>query len=33
MTPRFKRIVEAALWFTAGFIAHAVILYFHHHPG
>jgi hypothetical protein len=33
MTPRFKRIMEAAAWFVAGFLAHMLLLYFHHHPG
>ena len=32
MTPRFKRIVEAGLWFAAGFITHVILIYFHHHP-
>jgi hypothetical protein len=32
MTPRFKRILEAAFWFVAGFVVHGVLLYFHHHP-
>jgi len=33
MTPRFKRIVEAAAWFVAGFVVHMLLLHFHHHPG
>lgn len=33
MTPRFKRILEAATWFVVGFVAHVLLLHFHHHPG
>ncbi len=33
MTPRFKRIVEAAAWFVAGFVVHMLLLHFHRHPG
>ena len=33
MTPRFKRILEAAAWFVVGFVAHMLLLHFHHHPG
>ncbi|MGC2729156.1 MAG: hypothetical protein WA254_08150 [Candidatus Sulfotelmatobacter sp.] len=33
MTPRFKRIVEAAGWFVVGFVTHMLLLHFHHHPG
>jgi hypothetical protein len=32
MTPRFKRILEAGLWFAAGFITHVIMIYFHNHP-
>jgi hypothetical protein len=31
MTPRWKRVLEAALWFAVGFIVHGVLIYFHHH--
>jgi hypothetical protein len=30
MTPRFRRILEAAFWFVLGFVVHGVLLYFHH---
>jgi hypothetical protein len=33
MTPRFKRILEAAAWFVVGFVTHMLLIYFHHHPG
>lgn len=33
MTPRFKRILEAAAWFVLGFVTHMLMLYFHHHSG
>jgi hypothetical protein len=32
MTPRFKRILEAGFWFAVGFIAHGLLIHFHHHP-
>lgn len=32
MTPQFRRLVEAGLWFAAGFITHVVLIYFHRHP-
>lgn len=31
MTPRFKRVLEAAFWFVVGFAVHGVLIYFHHH--
>jgi hypothetical protein len=31
MTPRVKRILESAFWFSLGFVFHGVLLYFHHH--
>jgi len=30
MTPRFKRILEAAVWFVAGFVTHLLMRYYHH---
>jgi hypothetical protein len=33
MTPKFKRILEAAVWFVVGFITHMLLLHFHNHPG
>jgi hypothetical protein len=30
MTPRFKRILEAAAWFLAGFVTHLLMHHFHH---
>jgi hypothetical protein len=33
MTPQFKRILEAAIWFVAGFVTHMLLLHFHRHPG
>jgi hypothetical protein len=33
MTPQFRRIMEAAFWFVVGFVAHMLLLHFHHHPG
>jgi hypothetical protein len=32
MTPRFKKILEAGLWFAIGFIVHAALIHFHRHP-
>jgi len=32
MTPRFRRILEAAFWFVVGFVVHGVLIHFHHHP-
>jgi len=30
MTPRFKRILEAAVWFVAGFVTHLLLHHYHH---
>jgi hypothetical protein len=32
MTERFKRVLEAAFWFVIGFVAHTLLIHFHHHP-
>ena len=32
LTPGFRRVLEAGLWFVVGFIAHWALVYFHHHP-
>jgi hypothetical protein len=32
MTPKFKRILEAAFWFVVGFVTHLLLYYYHHHP-
>jgi hypothetical protein len=32
MTERFKRVLEAAFWFVVGFVAHMLLVHFHHHP-
>ncbi len=32
MTSGFKRFLEAAAWFVLGFLAHMLLLHYHHHP-
>jgi hypothetical protein len=32
MTPKFKRILEAAFWFVVGFVTH-LLMHHYHHPG
>jgi hypothetical protein len=31
MTPRFKEMIKAGVWFTVGFLTHFALIYFHHH--
>jgi hypothetical protein len=33
MTPQFKRVLEAAVWFVVGFVTHMLLIHFHNHPG
>jgi D-alanyl-lipoteichoic acid acyltransferase DltB (MBOAT superfamily) len=32
MSPGFKRIAEAAVWFVLGFLTHMLLLHYHNHP-
>jgi hypothetical protein len=32
MTPRFKRILEAAFWFVLGFLTHLLLHHYHSVP-
>jgi hypothetical protein len=32
LTPGFRRMLEAGLWFVVGFIVHWALVHFHNHP-